>query len=215
MAIEASFTVDVTEFPLRRIFEELPDATVELDRLVSTNRETVPYFWVHADGVNETVSRLADNGGVETITVIDEVGDQLLLRVLWDFSRDTVLTAFVETDVDLVSGIGEKDRWTFEVRSTTQEAISEFQAYCRDHGIPVKLSQLHALSTLAPDQEYDLTEGQRKALMLAYTSGYFDSPRGATQQDIADALGITRQAVSSRLQRGTRRLIASTLATPN
>ena len=62
-------------------------------------------------------------------------------------------------------------------------------------------------------KEYNLTADQRTALELAYNRGYFESPRGATQEDPGDELDITRQAVSSLLQRGIDQLIASTLAT--
>jgi len=47
--------------------------------------------------------------------------------------------------------------------------------------------------------------------MVAYGLGYYESPREATREDVADELGISPQAVGSRLQRGTRRLLASTL----
>ena len=102
---------------------------------------------------------------------------------------------------------------TFEIRADNQQEISDFQAYCKAYDIPIELTQLHALSSFKSDREYDLTEGQRTALVLAYSRGYFDSPRDATQADLADELEISRQAVSSRLQRGVRRLVASTLIT--
>ncbi len=119
----------------------------------------------------------------------------------------------IDTPVTLISGIGDESRWTFEVRSADQEGISEFQSYCRKRDIPIELTELHALSSLRSDREYDLTDGQQRALVLAYTRGYFDSPREATQRELADELGISHQAVSSRLQRGIRRLVASTLVT--
>jgi predicted DNA binding protein len=53
----------------------------------------------------------------------------------------------------------------------------------------------------------DLTEPQREALLLAYEQGYYDSPRTTTLADLADQFGISRQAVSNRLKRGTRQLI--------
>lgn len=137
----------------------------------------------------------------------------MFVRVIWNLDHESILTAIINTDVTLLSGLGDHENWTFEVRSSDQEKLSEFQSYCQRHDIPIQLTQLHAISPLDSDREYDLTEGQRKALVLAYSRGYFDSPRGATQTDLADELEISRQAVSSRLQRGIRRLVASTLVT--
>jgi len=211
MAIEASLTIDQSEFPLSGIFEELPDATVELDRVVPTDDAVIPYFWIHAEEIDGFQTDLADDAGVRDATIIDEVEDQIFLRIEWDLSRESVLTAMVDTPVTLISGIGDESRWTFEVRGADQEGVSEFQTYCRERDIPNELVELHALSSLRSDREYDLTEGQQRAMVLAYTRGYFDSPREATQRELADELGISHQAVSSRLQRGTRRLVASTL----
>ena len=213
MAIEASFTVDQPEFPLNTVFEQLSDATVELDRVIPTNDAVIPYFWIYAEDIGDLTLDLSGDQGVDEVTVIDELDEQMLVRIDWNLDHESVLTAIIETDVTLLSGLGENENWTFEVRSDDQQAISEFQSYCRENDIPVRLTQLHALSPLDSDRQYDLTEGQRTALILAYSRGYFDSPRAATQDDIAEELDISHQAVSSRLQRGMRRLVASALIT--
>ena len=213
MAIEASFTVDQPEFPLNVLFEELPDANIELDRVVPTNDAVIPYFWVHSKNIGELTADSSDDEAVDEFRVIDELEEQMFVRIEWNLNHESVLTAIVNTDVTLLSGLGDAENWTFEVRSSNQKKISEFQSYCRANEIPIELTQLHALSPLKSDREFDLTEGQRATLVLAYSRGYFNSPRDATQDDLADELEITRQAVSSRLQRGLRRLVASTLVT--
>ena len=213
MAIEASFTVDQPEFPLNAVFEELPDATIELDRVVPTSDAVVPYFWIYAENIDGFTADLSQDDAVEAFNVIDELEEQMFVRIDWNLDYESVLTAIVNTDVILLSGIGKEENWTFEVRSKDQTTVSNFQTYCVENDIPVELTQLHALSPLKSDRDYDLTEGQRTALVLAYSQGYFDSPRGATQDDLADDLEISRQAVSSRLRRGLRRLVASTLIT--
>ena len=213
MAIEASFTLDQPEFPLNMVFDKSPDATIELDRVVPTSNAVIPYFWIYAENIEELPTDLSGDEGVDELTVIDEVEGQMLVRIDWNLDHPSVLTAIVHTDVTLLSGIGDSENWTFEVRSSDHKTVSEFQSYCIENNIPIELTQLHALSSLKSDREYDLTDGQRSALVLAYSRGYFDSPRDATQDDLADELDITRQAVSSRLQRGLRRLVASTLIT--
>lgn len=214
MAIEASFTIEQADFPLSAVFEQLADATIELDRIVPTSDAVIPYFWIYADDTDALTTDLSEDIGVDQITIIDEVEGQMFVRVDWNLDHESVLTAIVNTDVTLLSGFGNNEQWTFEVRASEQQEISDFQTYCQEQNIPIELTQLHALSSLRSDREYDLTEGQREALILAYSRGHFDSPRDATQDDLADELGITRQAVSSRLQRGMRRLVASTLVTP-
>lgn len=217
MAIEASFTVPRDDFPMGVVFEKLSGATVELDRVVPTASAVVPYFWIRADDALDAdglAARLTDAAGISDAVVVDEVDEQLFVRIDWNLDHESVLTAVVDTEVTLLSGVGTAGRWTFEVRASEQRELSAFQTYCRDRDIPIELTQLHALSRLDGDREYDLTEGQREALELAYSRGYFDSPREATQDDLAAELGISRQAVSSRLQRGMRRILANTLVAP-
>lgn len=215
MAIEASLTVKQADFPLSAVFEQLTDVTIELDRIVPTGEAIIPYFWISADDTDKLNTDLSADLGINQVKVIDKLQKQMFVRIDWNLSHESILTAIVNTDITLLSGIGKEKQWTFELRASEQQQLSDFQTYCQDHDIPIELTELHAISSLRSDREYDLTDGQREALVMAYSSGYFDSPRDATQADLAAELGITRQAVSSRLQRGMRRLVASSLITPD
>ncbi|WP_442909433.1 helix-turn-helix domain-containing protein [Halovenus sp. HT40] len=215
MAIKASFTTDQADFPLSAVFKELSDVTIELDRVVPTNDAIIPYFWISADDTEKLTTDLSADVGIDQVQIIDQVEKQMLVRVDWNLDHESILTAIVNTDVSLLSGMGNTEQWTFELRASEQEGLSDFQTYCREHDIPTELTELHTISPLNSDKEYDLTDAQKKVLVVAYSRGYFDSPRGANQDDLADELGITRQAVSSRLQRGIRRLVASTLIIPD
>jgi len=214
VAIEASFAVEHADFPLSAVFKQLTDVTIELDRIVPTGEAVIPYFWISADDTYELATDLSADLGIKQIKVIDQVKKQMFVRIDWNLKYESVLTAIINTEINLLSGIGNEKQWTFEVRATEQQDLSDFQTYCYDHDIPIELTELHAVSSFKSDREYDLTDGQQEALVLAYLNGYFDSPRNATQTNLASELGISRQAVSSRLQRGMRRLIVSTLITP-
>lgn len=58
------------------------------------------------------------------------------------------------------------------------------------------------------DISYGLTEEQTEALTFAYGMGYFDEPREVSLIEIVDEMGLSSTAVSSRLCRGTKNLIA-------
>lgn len=214
MTVEASFTVDQPDFPLSAVFDDLAGATIELDRVVPTTDAVVPYLWIHGGSASDLTTDLSEDAGIDDVTVVDELDDQFIVRVRWNFDHESVLTAIVATEVVLLSGIGSEERWTFEVRASEQADLSAFQTYCRDHDVPIELTQLHELSADDSEGDYGLTDGQRQVVELAYANGYFDSPRAATQGDIAEELDVSRQAVSSRLQRGLRQLVADTVATP-
>jgi predicted DNA binding protein len=75
----------------------------------------------------------------------------------------------------------------------------------------MRLDTLHRLESESHDDGSSLTDSQREALLLAYERGYYDSPRTTNLSDLGEFLGISRQAVSNRLKRGTRQLIEETL----
>jgi predicted DNA binding protein len=59
--------------------------------------------------------------------------------------------------------------------------------------------------------EFGLTAAQREALTLAFESGYYEVPADVTLDSLSEMLGITSQALSERLNRGTKQLIGSTV----
>ncbi|WP_394738950.1 helix-turn-helix domain-containing protein [Natronococcus roseus] len=210
MAIEAAFDVSGEWFPLTCVFEELPDAMVELDRIVPTNGETIPYFWLRGPNVESFDPAAVSHPDLGAISVVETVGEEALMRVEWEPDRKTLLTVLLESPVVLVSAVGTRRRWSVEIRGDDREALATFQSACREAAIPIDLTRLQPLSSHT-DESDALTPAQREALLLAYERGYFDSPRRITQTELAAELDITRQSVSSRLQRGLRRLVGDTM----
>ena len=213
MMLQASFTVEESDFPLTAVFNQLSSVTIELDRVVPTTTAAIPYFWIYTDDTTKLTTDLVHDAGINHVKIIDQVEEAMFVRIDWNLDHESVLTAIINTDVTLLSGKGRGGQWKFNVRAEDRSELSTFQTYCRNHDLSVELTQLHSVSPLDDRQEYNLTADQRTALELAYDRGYFESPRRATQEDIGDDLDITRQAVSALLQRGIRQLVASTLAT--
>lgn len=210
MATVAEFTVDPDVFPLGTVFQDLPGVQVELDRVVPTEESVIPYFWVEGADVDDIVAHFSEHPGVRDIEAVDRFDARHLVRCRWVAEYAGILAGLTEASVALLAGVGTADEWRFEVRSDTREAMSEFQQYCADEDIPIRVT---TLQTLAPvDTDRQMTDAQREALLLAYEEGYYDSPRTATLSELGEQLGISQQALGDRLRRGTRRLIADELA---
>ncbi len=209
MTTVAEFTLAADEFPLGTVFAELPDVTIQLERVVPDANGVIPYFWVRGTESDAIVKQFSDHPGVRDIRVVDNVDGEYLMRCEWVSEYDSVLDALIAPGVVLLSAVGTQDEWTFELRGETREAIAKFREYCHSHDVMVTLTELHGLRPLEAQQ--GLTEGQREALLLAYERGYFDSPRETTLAEIADDLGISQQALGARLRRGNRRLIQQAL----
>ncbi len=210
MATEIEFTVPADEFPLGSIFENMPDVTVELERLVPQETLTIPYFWVRGAETDDIEAEFEPHAGVTDIRLVDSVDDEYLMRAEWRGEYDGVMAALSETHLTLLSAVGTADGWRFEVRADTQDAIAGFRSYHETHSLPVNIVMVHALLPIQ-DDSYGLTNAQREALTLAHDRGYFDTPRESTLEEIADELDITYQSLASRLRRGHRRLIRATI----
>jgi len=207
MATEATFTVPSNEFPLGNVFERLPDVTIELERIIPARDVVVPYFWVRGTSIDDVESAFTDHPGVKRIELVDSVEDEYLLRVEWTLEYDGVLSTLTETEIPLIKAVGTNRQWTFDVRADDRSDIATFQKRCRELKIPITLTKLHALTPIETDTEATLTDPQREALVLAYERGYFNSPREVTMEELGAELGITQQAVASRLRRGIDQIL--------
>ncbi|MFB1065029.1 helix-turn-helix domain-containing protein [Natrinema sp. H-ect4] len=212
MATEATFTVPTDEFPLGTVFHQLPNVTVELERLIPAQDVVIPYFWVRGTKVNDIESAFNKHPGVKDIRLVDSVEDEYLLRVEWEMDYDDVLTILAETEVPLIEATGTNQQWTFDIRGDDRSDIAAFQQRCRELDIPITLTELHALTPVETATEAVLTDTQQEALVLAYERGYFESPREVTLDDIGEELGISQQAVGSRLRGGIKHVLGSTLS---
>jgi predicted DNA binding protein len=210
MATVMEFTSPAAEFPLGSVFETVPGVTVELERLIPHETLVIPYFWVRGAEIDDIEAVFEAHAGVSDIRLIDSVDDEYLLRAAWDREYVGVLNALAEASLAVLTGVGTQNGWRFEVRGESREDISKFREFCLREEIPIEITAVHALLPIQ-DEGYRLTNAQREALVAAYEGGYFNSPREASLEEIAEGLGITQQSLSSRLRRGHRRLIAATL----
>jgi predicted DNA binding protein len=214
MATVAEFRVPADQFPLGRLFEGVPGAAVELERVVPTQPALIPYVWVRGvtpEGLDDIRAAATDVPAIESLRVVDSVDGRYLLRLEWGPEYQGVLRGLTEMDGTLVSGVGSGDSWLFEVRSDHRDDVAAFQAYCREHGISLTVVTLQSLSAVDANGAYGLTESQREALVVAYSRGYYDTPRAVTLEELASEVGITGQAFGARLRRGTRRLLGNTV----
>jgi len=212
MATEAIFTVPSDQFPLGTVFAQLPDVTVELERLIPAQDVVIPYFWVRGTEVEDIESAFTEHPGIINIQFIDSVEDEYLLRTEWSREYDDVLTVLAETEVSLIKAIGTSQQWTFEIRGDNRSDLADFQRRCVELDIPITLTKLHALTTVETATEAILTDTQQEALVLAYERGYFESPREVTLEGLGEELDISQQAVGSRLRGGIKHILGGTLS---
>jgi predicted DNA binding protein len=204
MATEATFTVPADQFPLGTVFEQLPGVTVRLERIVPSSDVVIPCVWVRGSSSEDVVGAFSEHPGVRDMELVDSVEEEYLLRAESTHEYGGILGTLAETDVPLIEATGTDEQWTFEIRGDDRGDVAAFQQRCREQDIPVTLTTLHALTTVETATEAVITDPQEEILVLAYERGYFESPRQITMTELGEELGISQQAVASRLRRGLR-----------
>jgi predicted DNA binding protein len=209
----AEFTLRAGDFPLGRVFEGHPETSLELDRVVPSGETVIPYFWVQDPDRRLGEIRAVFEGlaALRSVSLVDDLGELGLFRAEWEPDSLGIMSAIAATDVSVLSASGTAAGWTFELRAASAERFAEFQRYCLEHDVDLTLGRLSSLSEVRA-ADHGLTAEQREALALAYREGYYEEPRGTDLETLAATLGISRQALSGRLQRGYRTLVGNAVA---
>lgn len=103
------------------------------------------------------------------------------------------------------------EAWEIRARFSDKSTVLAFRDELLDNGVDIDIESIVEDSE-APTQ-FGITDPQREVLMLALQRGYFTVPRDASLSDLAGELGISSQAASERIRRGTRTLLENTLGT--
>ncbi|MFC4448832.1 bacterio-opsin activator domain-containing protein [Halorussus aquaticus] len=213
MSIIAEFTTPAGEFALGDALAAHPDVRVELEKVVPTRKEILPFFWAWGETLAEFAETVREQPRVESLEVLDSIDDQTLYRVEWADVVADLARVIQRVDATVLEASGQRDAWRFELRFPSHDAVRSFQSDCIDHDISLELQRLHSLTEIDADGTYDLTAEQRDTLLTALEHGYFEEPRDVTLEELADLLDLSPTAVSGRMRRAEAKLIARTLVT--
>lgn len=213
MTVVAEFTIATEALPGGAALLEFPDVRIELERIVPAGETALPFFWVTGDHIHAFLERLREDPAIEAVDVLEEVDGTAIVRATWHPDA-SIIEAIRRLRATILRATGNADQWWFRVRSEDRDRLAEFRESFAAEGVTVQVERVYRFADLDAIGG-PLTDEQRETLLYAYREGYFDEPRRVTQGDIADHFGISSRAVSNRLRRGTRNLVATTLADPD
>jgi predicted DNA binding protein len=205
MAIIAEFGLYSSRLMLHQTFQTVPEVELDVVREVATDpNRPVVFFWA-AGHVDAFEAAMDDDETVDSYYCYDETEDAVLYRVQASPATELVVyPVWVDLDVEPLE-VGYADgTWHARMRFPGHSALKQFQTWCDEHDVEF---DLHAVYTGTERSEYDLTDEQREALRLALEAGFFEIPRDVSMDDLAEELGVSRQAVSERLRRGHEAII--------
>jgi predicted DNA binding protein len=130
-----------------------------------------------------------------------------------EHAPETKLISSVVTDVNgfLVQTETKGNGWLVRLLLPDRTALNTIWEYANEHDISLDIIEIYGNTDTSGETSYGLTDAQRTALVTAYENGYFGEPRDISLNEVAEEIGLSSTAMSGRLRRGMRNLIAATI----
>lgn len=213
MSVIAEYETTLTQ--LSSALEAVPEMTVRHDEIYFTSADEVKwlYWGVGADQA-DFLAALDDDPSVESVRIITETPtQQLYSATLTGSPDDFTLTVFNELDIQIIEATHSHEGTVVRVRCPSREAYSKLGDVIKETYGTFRTLRLFQEET-DTERGYSVTPDQHEALLCALDLGYFEVPRDTSLQALARELGVSDNAVSARLRRGTSALLRDTLARP-
>jgi predicted DNA binding protein len=210
MSTIVELRVPTRAFPGGAALQACPEAVVTLDRVVPTNEEPFPYWWVIGTDQDAFFEALRDDGMIDRVDVVCECAERALYRETCATECE-IIDGLASIEATVVEARGTVSEWSLTVRVTDRRQLTDFESVFSDRGISVTVRRITALDR-ADGRQSPLTPKQRNALALALEEGYFDNPRRISQSELGDRLDVSGRAISYRLRRGMKNLLERTLS---
>lgn len=213
MSTIAELEIPAEEFALSATFDAVPDAEFEVERVVAYDHDRLlPFTWVTADesGRDALDEALRDDPSVDQVELLTDLDGEWLYRMDWIQAVEFLIHILHEEHATVLTAFGESDQWLLRVLFPDRDALSRSYDFFESEGLSVEVTSIYELDQQRSGQ-FGLTADQLESLVTASEQGYYDVPRGATLQEVADVLGISHQALSERLRRGHGRLVRNAL----
>lgn len=211
MSVILEFTADSDDFVLGQVLSEPTDMHYELEKIIPTEDAVMPFVWVTGSDFDTFEEKVRASKYIRELREMDRLGDTALYRIEWAEGHMSLLEGFTETGATVLEATGDGD-WVFRLRFPNHDKLSQFSNYLTEHEILINIARTYTLTEETVEgRQFDLTQEQREALVLALQHGYFATPSEASLTELADELGITKQAASSRIRRGVEKVLRSVL----
>ncbi|GAA0260112.1 helix-turn-helix domain-containing protein [Haladaptatus pallidirubidus] len=212
MSVLAEFIIPANEFVLADTLLTVPEMYIEIQRVVTGEQHVTPYFW--ASGGDFTTFERAirqDSTVQEVLTLENHDDNKRFYRVVWQSQSPSLLSALSEAKATIIEAVSEKGEiWEMKILFPSHETLSRFHDFCLEHEIDFEVEHIYHAEN-PQEAEYGVTVDQQEALVAAFHAGFFRVPRDNSLTELADELGISRNALSARLRRGQHNLLSHTL----
>jgi predicted DNA binding protein len=187
------------------------ETSLALDGLVPQGDELLSYLVVE-DDVTPVTEILDEHDGVIESRIIGEYENGGTLEV--SLGSRTPLGLLAASGVTVRGATYAEGHGNVDVECSPEEDIRRIvDALSREYDADVlaKREREHDVTTAGEFRDElseELTDRQENALRTAFFADYFESPRGSSAQEVAEALDITGPTLLHHLRAGQRKLLA-------
>jgi len=169
-------------------------------------------FLIEYDDRNELEARLSEDPTVEGYDLVDWSDGTGIYYIA--HTPETMLISTVVTEVNglLAHTETKGNGWLARLLLPNRNALSEIWEFATENDISLDIIEIYGNDDADAAESYGLTDEQTAALQTAYEEGYFGEPREISLDEVATAMDLSSTAMSGRLRRGMRNLIAATIA---
>ncbi|WP_330632352.1 helix-turn-helix domain-containing protein [Halocatena halophila] len=212
-------TVPASELGLSETFDSRPSLTItRAQYAVSGARSLFPLVWIDVADTEVFMETLADDASLRSVTRVLETDGRTLWRLYWSDSVESVSELLIDGETILLSGDGTDKEWHLELLFPSRSVLTRVCERCESSGVSYSIDRIRDLQADDPRvteaAPLGLTEEQFVAITTAHELGYFTVPRDVTLDEVADALGVSHQALSERLRRAQFAILEAWINTP-
>ena len=214
MGTIAEFNIPADDFALGPTFQELPNLEVEIERLVAHDHDRVmPFAWVTADDSDDFDAlddALSADSTIDSYELISKIDGDRLYRMEWVDETEMIVHILLEEEGTVLHAMGQSDSWHVRVLFPDRDSLSRTYDFADEHGLRFDVVRIYELDDERKGR-FGLSDEQQETLAAATKLGYYDVPRGITQAELAEKLGVSHQALSERLRRAQKTLNENTV----
>ncbi|KAA9399057.1 DNA-binding protein [Haloarcula sp. CBA1130] len=221
MGLIAEFQIECEALPLVSVAHAVPEASISLSLQYNHGRRPLFIATVTGGSKRAIEQALTDADDVQEWTRIGTAGDTRRYQAVPALSFEEQLGGQID-DLDGLEALATADAIIEQITVTVdgwqqmgwfadRAAFTEFTSFWQQNA-GFGLDRLTRETEPKPPGN-GLTDRQLEALRTAYEMGYFEIPRRASLEAVAQELDISASSLSERLRRAQTQLIQETVAT--
>lgn len=203
----AALRVPMSRLALSQSLQHAPHLYFRFEQVALCDLSNGLPIWIGGHDRETIETALGSDPSVTSYTRIHQKDREHLYDIVFHQAALCAHEFFLDYGGSILNGYGADGTWKFKVRFPSREKFSEAYKRVEENDIEISCLQIKTCQRLV--RQSILSNAQFEAVKQALDLGYFNVPRDATLQELADRIGISHQAASERLRRAEKKMFSS------